>query len=43
MTGVAVCFGTVNSIKSLWETRIKKHKDELNKEKEQRERVSVGR
>ncbi|XP_017334039.1 leucine-rich repeat-containing protein 39 [Ictalurus punctatus] len=43
MTGVTVCFGTVNSIKSLWETRIKKNKEELKREKEQRERAAVGR
>ncbi|XP_060797200.1 leucine-rich repeat-containing protein 39 [Neoarius graeffei] len=43
MTGVTVCFGTVNSIKALWETRIKKTKEELNREKEQRERATVGR
>ncbi|XP_073717713.1 leucine-rich repeat-containing protein 39 [Misgurnus anguillicaudatus] len=43
MTGVAVCFGTVNSIKALWETKIKKSKDDLRKEKEQRDRIAVGR
>ncbi|KAF4083127.1 hypothetical protein AMELA_G00136380 [Ameiurus melas] len=43
MTGVTVCFGTVNSIKALWETRIKKNKEELKQEKEQRERAAVGR
>ncbi|KAI4872912.1 hypothetical protein NFI96_005294 [Prochilodus magdalenae] len=43
MTGVTVCFGTVNSIKALWETRIKKSKDDLSREKEQRERAAVGR
>ncbi|XP_066502980.1 leucine-rich repeat-containing protein 39 [Hoplias malabaricus] len=43
MTGMMVCFGTVNSIKSLWETRIKKSKDDLKREKEQRERAAVGR
>lgn len=43
MTGVTVCFGTVNSIKALWETRIKKNKEELNRAKEQRERATVGR
>ncbi|XP_051977540.1 leucine-rich repeat-containing protein 39 isoform X2 [Xyrauchen texanus] len=43
MTGVAVCCGTVNSIKALWETRIKKSKDELKNEREQRDRGAVGR
>lgn len=43
MTGVTVCCGTVNSIKALWETRIKKSKDELKKEIEQRDRRAVGR
>ncbi|KAL6469406.1 hypothetical protein MHYP_G00229300 [Metynnis hypsauchen] len=43
MTGVTVCFGTVNSIKALWETRINKSKDDLKREKEQRERAAVGR
>ncbi|XP_051550933.1 leucine-rich repeat-containing protein 39 [Myxocyprinus asiaticus] len=43
MMGVAVCCGTVNSIKALWETRIKKSKDELKKEREQRDRGAVGR
>lgn len=43
MTGVTVCFGTVNSIKALWETRIKKNKEDLNRAKEQRDRVAVGR
>ncbi|KAK1806053.1 hypothetical protein P4O66_013090 [Electrophorus voltai] len=41
MTGVMVCFGTVNSIKALWETRIKKNKAELKREKEQRDRAAV--
>uniref|UniRef100_A0A4W4G301 Leucine rich repeat containing 39 n=1 Tax=Electrophorus electricus TaxID=8005 RepID=A0A4W4G301_ELEEL len=41
MTGVTVCFGTVNSIKALWETRIKKSKAELKREKEQRDRAAV--
>uniref|UniRef100_A0A8C2JA34 Leucine rich repeat containing 39 n=1 Tax=Cyprinus carpio TaxID=7962 RepID=A0A8C2JA34_CYPCA len=43
MTGVTVCCGTVNSIKALWETRIKKSKDELKTEREQRDRRAVGR
>lgn len=43
MTGVTVCFGAVNSIKALWETRIKKNKEELKRDKEQRERAAVGR
>lgn len=43
MTGVTVCCGTVNSIKALWETRIKKSKDELKKEREQRDGRAVGR
>lgn len=38
-----MCCGTVNSIKALWETRIKKSKDELKKESEQRDRKAVGR
>ncbi|XP_076847736.1 leucine-rich repeat-containing protein 39 [Brachyhypopomus gauderio] len=43
MTGVTVCFGTVNSIKALWETRIKKSKEDLKRENEQRERAAVVR
>lgn len=43
MTGVTVFCGTVNSIKALWETRIKKSKDELKKERAQRDRREVGR
>ncbi|KAM9461265.1 leucine-rich repeat-containing protein 39 [Clarias gariepinus] len=43
MTGVTVCFGTVNSVKALWETRIKKNKEELNRVKEQRDRATVGK
>ncbi|XP_057181789.1 leucine-rich repeat-containing protein 39 isoform X1 [Triplophysa rosa] len=43
MTGITVCCGTVNSIKSLWETRIKKSKDDLKKEKEQKGQRAVGR
>ncbi|CAB1314187.1 unnamed protein product [Coregonus sp. 'balchen'] len=41
MTGVAVCSGSVSSIKSLWETRIKKTKQDLQKQQEQR--AGVGR
>ncbi|KPP79252.1 leucine-rich repeat-containing protein 39-like, partial [Scleropages formosus] len=43
MTGLAVCFGTVNSIKALWETRIKKCKEDLEKQTELKEKVAVGR
>ncbi|KAK7126751.1 hypothetical protein R3I94_018063 [Phoxinus phoxinus] len=43
MTGLTVCCGTVNSVKALWETRIKKSKDELKKDSEQRDRRAVGR
>ncbi|KAG9350839.1 hypothetical protein JZ751_024728 [Albula glossodonta] len=43
MTGVAVCCGTVNSIKALWETRIKKSKDDLQKERDLRNKTAVGR
>jgi len=43
MTGLTVCYGTVNSVKALWENRIKKSKDELKKENEQRDRRAVGR
>ncbi|KAL4634869.1 leucine-rich repeat-containing protein 39 isoform X2 [Arapaima gigas] len=43
MTGVSVCFGTVNSIKALWETRIKKCKEDLRKQTELKEKVAVGR
>ncbi|XP_030646970.1 leucine-rich repeat-containing protein 39 [Chanos chanos] len=43
MTGVGVCFGTVNSIKALWETRIKKSKDDLKRQKELTEKATVGR
>ncbi|KAJ7993271.1 hypothetical protein DPEC_G00270710 [Dallia pectoralis] len=41
MTGVAVCCGTVSSIKSLWETRIKKTKQDLQKQQDLK--AGVGR
>lgn len=43
MTGVTVCFGTVNSVKALWETRIKKSKDDLRRERDQKDRATVVR
>ncbi|XP_066548370.1 leucine-rich repeat-containing protein 39 [Amia ocellicauda] len=43
MTALSVCCGTVNSIKALWETRIKKSRDEIQRDKDLREKVSVGR
>ncbi|XP_062411331.1 leucine-rich repeat-containing protein 39 [Sardina pilchardus] len=43
MTGVAVCFGAVNSIKALWETRIKKSKDDQQTQRDLRDRAAVGR
>uniref|UniRef100_W5LWB2 Leucine-rich repeat-containing protein 39 n=1 Tax=Lepisosteus oculatus TaxID=7918 RepID=W5LWB2_LEPOC len=43
MTGIAVCVGTVSSIKHLWETKIKKARDDLQRQKELRDRASVGR
>lgn len=42
MTKVVVCCGTVNSIKALWETRIKKVKDDQQREREKRNKISVG-
>ncbi|XP_067086789.1 leucine-rich repeat-containing protein 39 isoform X2 [Osmerus mordax] len=41
MTGVAKCIGSVSSIKAIWEKRIKKSKEDLQKEK--RTKGAVGR
>ncbi|KAL1023195.1 hypothetical protein UPYG_G00037530 [Umbra pygmaea] len=41
MTGVSVCSGTVSSIKSIWETRIKKTKEDLKKQQDLK--AGVGR
>ncbi|XP_028857563.1 leucine-rich repeat-containing protein 39 isoform X2 [Denticeps clupeoides] len=43
MTGVAACFGSVSSIKALWETRIKKSKEDLQKQRDLRDKAAVGR
>ncbi|KAJ8376507.1 hypothetical protein SKAU_G00070870 [Synaphobranchus kaupii] len=43
MTGVVVCCGAVNSVKALWESRIKKSKDDQQKEGDLRNKISVGR
>ncbi|XP_008936408.1 PREDICTED: leucine-rich repeat-containing protein 39-like, partial [Merops nubicus] len=42
MTETAVCLGTFNAVKTLWEVRIHKINEELKKEKEFRQR-SAGR
>ena len=41
MTGVAKCIGSVSSIKTIWENRIKKSKEDLQQEK--RTKGAVGR
>ncbi|XP_061095160.1 leucine-rich repeat-containing protein 39 isoform X1 [Conger conger] len=43
MAGVVVCCGAVNSIKALWESRIKKSKQDRQKERDLRDKASVGR
>lgn len=42
MTETAVCVGTFTAVKTLWEVRIHKINEELQKEKEFRQR-SAGR
>ncbi|XP_043941716.1 leucine-rich repeat-containing protein 39 isoform X2 [Protopterus annectens] len=43
MTGVTICVGTVTAIKAVWEVRIKKHKEELQKEKTFNQKAAIGR
>lgn len=41
MSENAVCTGAVNAVKEVWEERIKKHNEDLKREKEFRQKYAL--